>query len=48
MQQPRWQVLHRTNDEGDWPEAWQIADTLAAGDPPDRYARGIGCDETLR
>jgi hypothetical protein len=41
----RWTVLHQMNDEGDWPEVfWQIADEVAAGDPPTQYAQGLGCD----
>ncbi|MGC5333630.1 hypothetical protein [Micromonospora sp. DT62] len=40
-----WRVLHQMNDEGDWPEVfWEIADKVAAGNPPPAYAQGLGCD----
>ncbi|MFG2012775.1 hypothetical protein ACGFNF_27295 [Micromonospora sp. NPDC048868] len=40
-----WRVLHQINDEGDWPEVfWEIADKVAAGNPPPAYAQGLGCD----
>lgn len=39
-----WRVLHQMNDSGDWPEVfWEIADKVAAGNLPARYADGIGC-----
>jgi hypothetical protein len=39
-----WKVLHRMDDEGAWPEVfWDIADRVAAGNPPAGYAQGIGC-----
>ncbi|MET8910604.1 hypothetical protein [Micromonospora sp. NPDC004551] len=41
----RWQVLHRMNDEGDWPEVfWETADKVAAGDVPRGYDQALGCD----
>jgi hypothetical protein len=40
-----WRVLNQMNDTGDWPVVfWQIADKVAAGQPPAYYAHGLGCD----
>jgi hypothetical protein len=39
-----WKVLRDMNDDGDWPEAfWQLADGVAAGEPPGDYERSLDC-----
>jgi hypothetical protein len=41
----KWRVLHQMKDEGGWSEVfWEIADKVAAGNPPAGYAQGLGCD----
>ena len=42
-----WPVLQQMNDRGDYPEVlWQLADQAAAGQLPDWYADGLGCNAT--
>jgi hypothetical protein len=39
-----WKVLHQMNGEGDWTEVfWEIADKVAAGNPPAGYAQSLRC-----
>lgn len=40
-----WPVLKEMRSEGGWSQViWQMADQVAAGDLPEDYAQGIGCD----
>ncbi|MEU4675635.1 hypothetical protein [Micromonospora sp. NPDC023737] len=40
-----WRVLRLMNEKGDRPEVfWDIADQVAAGNPPIGYAPALGCD----
>ncbi|MEV4812203.1 hypothetical protein [Micromonospora avicenniae] len=41
----KWRVLHQMNEKGDWPEVfWEVADKVAAGNPPIDYVPALGCD----
>jgi hypothetical protein len=41
-----WPVLHQMDARGDYPEVlWQLADQAAAGQLPDWYAGGLGCND---
>jgi hypothetical protein len=46
-----WTVLHRMNEQGDYPEVvWEISDQLAAGAlrPDGEWVSGLGCDSGPR
>ena len=41
-----WAVLDEMDAEGDWSEVvWEYADSVAAGDVPEGYQHGIGCQD---